>query len=69
MNDATIKFHLDNIKKNNRVASHVADLKSEISALRLIAFKHGDGVSKFAEERATAIEMKLREAILVSVKK
>lgn len=64
MNDETIKFHLDNIVKNNRFNAHKKELETEISDLRLMALKFkGTALATTSNIKANGLEKKLNEAV------
>jgi hypothetical protein len=69
MNEKTLEFHLNNIKKHNRFDGHISDVRSEISGLRLLALKHrGTSLAGIATKRANQMEQMLNKAIREGVK-
>lgn len=64
MNENTVKFHLDNIAKNNRAKAHIKDLEDEISSLRSSALLlKSTSAGNALSLQANLLQKKLDEAI------
>ena len=60
MNDATLRFHCQNINRRNRINGHVKAINLEIGHLRLFAYKfHGTYPARFASQQANYYEKML----------
>lgn len=65
MNEQTIRFHLENIEKNNRFLAHKKEIEAEISGLRLLAFCFkGNSLGVEYNLKANSLEKKLKESEL-----